>query len=106
MSRSRSQIDDPIGVSDHREVVLDDDYRFTGVNKAVEQIQQVVDIGEVESGCGLIENVDAAFLRHVDGQLEPLALPARQGVEGLADAEVSETDLGEQVKDVVSGRNS
>ena len=50
MSRAGSQIDDVVGVSHHRLVVFDDDDGPSGVDKSVEQTQQVLDIGKMQIG--------------------------------------------------------
>jgi len=72
-----AEVDDPVGVRHDRLVVLDDDDRLAGVHEPVEQTEQSLDVGEVQSGGGLVEDVDAALLGHVGGQLEPLTLAAR-----------------------------
>ena len=87
-------------------VVLDDDDRLAGVDEPVEQAEQLLHIGEVEAGGRLVEDVDAALLGHVGGQLEPLPLAAGQRRERLADGEVSEPDVGEPVEDGVRGRGA
>src|SRR5215210_5336826 len=63
-------------------------------------------VGEVEAGGRLVEDVDAALLSHVGGQLEPLPLAAGQRSERLAEAEVAEPDVGEPVEDSVRGRRA
>ncbi len=85
----------------HRLVVLDDDDRLAGVDESVEQAEELLDVGEVEAGGRLVEDVDAALLRQVGGELEPLALAAGQGRQRLAEAEVAETDIGESHQDGV-----
>ena len=65
---------------------------------------RLLDVGEVQAGGRLVEDVDAALLGHVGGQLEPLALAAGQRRERLAEAEVAEPDVGEAVQDRVRGR--
>jgi len=42
-----------------RLVVLDDDDRLAGVDEPVEQAEQLLDVGEVQAGSRLIEDVDA-----------------------------------------------
>ena len=54
----------------------------------------------------LVEDVDAALLGHLGGQLEPLPLAAGQRRERLAEAEVAEPDVGEPVEDGVRGRRA
>src|SRR6201996_6364410 len=73
-----AKVDDPVGVRHDRLVVLDDDDRLAGVHEPVEQAEQVLDVGEVEAGGRLVEDVDGALLGQVGGQLEPLPLAAGQ----------------------------
>src|SRR5256885_6229628 len=86
------EVDDPVGVGHDRLVVLDDDDRLARVDEPVEQAEQLLDVGEVEARGRLVEDVDAAPLPHVGGQLEPLPLAAGKRGEGLAEAEVAEPD--------------
>src|SRR5215471_1250469 len=93
VSSARTEIDDPVGMCHDRLVVLDDDDRLPRVHEAVEQAEELLDVGEVQAGCRLVENVNPAFLGHMAGQLESLTLAAGQGRERLADAEVAEPDV-------------
>jgi len=63
-------------------MVLDDDHRLAGVDEPVEQVEQLLDVGEVKAGGRLVEDVDAALLPRVGSQLEPLPLAAGQRREG------------------------
>ena len=54
----------------------------------------------------LVEDVDAALLAHVGGQLETLPLAARQRGERLSEAEVAQPDAGEPLEHLVRGRNA
>jgi hypothetical protein len=101
-----AEVDDPVGVRHDRLVVLDDDDRLAGVDEPVEQAEQLLDVGEVQAGGRLVEDVDAALLGHVGGQLEPLPLAAGQRGERLAEAEVAEPDVGEPLEDLVRGRGA
>ena len=71
-----AEVDDPVGVRHDRLVVLDDDDRLARVDEPVEQAEQLLDVGEVQTGGRLVEDVDAALLGQVGGQLEPLHGPA------------------------------
>src|SRR5712691_4890314 len=101
-----AKVDDPVGVRHDPLVMLDDDDRLAGVDEPVEQAEQLLDIGEVEASGRLVEEVDAALLGHVGGQLEPLPLTAGQRRERLAEAEVAEPDVGEPLEDGVRGRRA
>ena len=102
---ARAEVDDPVGVRHHGLVVLDDDHRLARVDDPVEQAEQLLDVGEVQAGGRLVEDVDAALVSKVRGQLEPLALAAGQRGQRLADREVAEPDVGEPVEDLVRGRH-
>jgi len=55
----RSQIDDPIGVADDVEVVLDDDDGVPQIGEAVQNAQQLLDIIEVEASGWLVQQVQS-----------------------------------------------
>ncbi len=92
---TRAQVDDPVGMRHDRQVVLDDDQRLAGVDEPVEQTEQLLDVGEVQSRGRLVEDVDARLLRHGGGQLEPLPLAAGQRDERLTEGQVVEPDVGQ-----------
>lgn len=72
MARTGAEVDDPVGVRHDGLVVLDDDDRLAGVDESVEQTEQLLDVGEVEAGGRLVEDVD------VDALGEPMCgLPSR-----------------------------
>ena len=98
---ARPEVDDPVGVRHHGLVVLDHDDRLAGVDQAVEQAEQLLDVGEVQARGGLVEDVDAALLAEVGGELDALPLAARQRGERLAEGEVAEPDVGEPLEDPV-----
>jgi hypothetical protein len=99
-----AEVDNPVGVRHDRLVMLDDDHRLTRVDQPVKQFEQLLDVGEVQAGGRLVQDVDAAQVGHVGGQLEPLPLAAGQRGERLADGEVAEPDVGEPAEDGVRGR--
>ena len=87
-------------------MVRDDDDRPAGVDEAVEQADQLLDVGEVQAGGRLVEDVDVALLAHLGGEPEPLPLAAGQRGERLAEAEVADPDVRELVEDRVGGRRA
>src|SRR5688572_24115535 len=93
VARARAEVDDPVGVGHDRLVVLDDDHRLAAVDQPVEQAEQVLDVGEVQAGGRLVEDVDVALLGHLGGQLESLPLAAGQRGERLAEGQVAEPDI-------------
>ena len=59
---ARAEVDDPVGVRHHGLVVLDHDHRLAGVDDPVEQAEQLLDVGEMQAGGRLVEDVDAALV--------------------------------------------
>src|SRR5689334_17792746 len=53
-----AEVDEPVGGGDHVEVVLDDDDRVPQVGQPVEDDEQARDIGEMEAGGRLVEDVE------------------------------------------------
>src|SRR6187401_2669274 len=95
VARSRAHVDHPVGPGDDVEVVLDHDHRPPAFDQPLEQPDKVVDILHVEPGRRLVEDVDLGVARHLDRQLQTLALTARQGVELLAERDVAQPDVGQ-----------
>ena len=65
-------------VSDHVQMVLDDDHGIPQVREPVEHVQQLLDVVEVQAGGGLVQNVQGASglaLGSVARQLEACASP-------------------------------
>ena len=52
------EVDDPVRRLDHVEVVLDHEDRVAGVDEPVEDLEQLLDVGEVEAGRRLVEQVE------------------------------------------------
>jgi hypothetical protein len=55
-----AHVDEPVGGLDDVEVVLDDDHGVAVVAQAVEHAEQHLDVGEVQAGGGLVEDVEGA----------------------------------------------
>src|SRR4051794_6063976 len=53
-SGAGAEIDDPVGVRHDCLVVRDDDHRLAGVDEAVQQAEQLLDISEVQTGGRLV----------------------------------------------------
>src|SRR2546425_9077826 len=58
-----SEIDDPVGGFDHVEVVLDDHDRVALIHELVQHVEQTLDVGEVQPGGRLVEDVQGASRR-------------------------------------------
>src|SRR5207302_343272 len=49
------EIDEPVGIADDIEIVLDDDDRVPEVRKPVQHVQQLLHIVEMQAGRGLVK---------------------------------------------------
>lgn len=54
----RSQIDDPIGSLDDIEVMFDDDDRIAVISKALQDVQKLLNIMEMQAGRRFVEDVE------------------------------------------------
>src|SRR5256885_4405922 len=97
----RAEVDDVIGGLEYVEVVLDDDHGVAGVDQAMQDVQQPLDIGEVQAGGRLIEDIEglpritpAEFF----GELDPLGLATRELGRRLSEPDVAKTDLTERLQ--------
>ena len=97
----RPEVDDPVGGLDDVEVVLDDEDRVAAVDQPVEHLEQLLDVGEVEAGRRLVEDVQRPAgrpPRQLGRQLDPLRLAARQRRRRLAEVDVAEADVVERLE--------
>ena len=73
-----TQIDDMVRRLDHVHVVFDDDDGVAGVDKAVKAVQQTLDVSQMETGGGLVEDVHnmttALQLAELGSELDTLSL--------------------------------
>ena len=85
-------VDDPVGVLDDVEVVLDDDDRVALVDEALEDVEQLADVLEVQTRRRLVEDVDGASggaLLQLARELDALGLTTGEGRRRLAEADVA-----------------
>ena len=87
----RAQVDDPVSRFDHLEVVLDHYDGVASIGQAVQDLQELADIVEVQPGGRLIQDIQglagpsfAEFPR----QLDPLRLTARERRGQLAQCDI------------------
>ncbi len=50
-----AEVEDPVSVADHVEIVFDDDDGVAEVGEAVQDFEQLADVVEVKAGGGLVE---------------------------------------------------
>ena len=56
-----AEVDDVVGGFDYVKMVLDGDDGVTCVYQAIEALEKAFDVGEVEAGGGLVEDVDGVL---------------------------------------------
>ena len=54
----RPEVDHPVGLLDHVEVVLDHDHRVAAVDEPLQRLEQLLDVREVEPRRRLVEDVE------------------------------------------------
>ena len=87
-----AEIDDPVGGLDHVEVVLDHDDGVAVVAQAMQHVEQLLDVVEVQAGRRLVEDVERAAgvaLGQFARQLHALRLAAGQRRRALAELDVA-----------------
>jgi hypothetical protein len=52
-----AEVDNPVGVADHVQIVLDDDNRIAEVGEPVQHVKQFLNVVEVEAGGWLVEQL-------------------------------------------------
>jgi hypothetical protein len=76
-----AHVDEPVGGFDDVQVVLDDDDGVARVAQLVQHLEQQVDVGKVQAGGGLVQDVERAAgvaLAQLLRQLHALRLAARE----------------------------
>ena len=102
------EVDDPVGRLDHLEVVLDDDHRVAQVGQAVDHVQQLADVVEVQAGGRLVEDVKGLARvgpRQLGGQLDALGLAAGERRRGLAQRNVTQAHVVQGLQDPADSRH-
>src|SRR5687768_857422 len=96
-----SEVDDVVRDLDHVEVVLDQQDGVAGIDKAIQRSKQPLDVGHVQSGGWLVEDVDGVLRALQRAQLgrdlDALRLSTRQRGRRLAERQVPEAKVGEDL---------
>src|SRR5258708_10555715 len=94
-----AKIDDPVGLLNDVEVVLDDEHRVAEINEALQDVEEFSHVVKVQAGGGLVENVDRAAGRALGkfaGEFDALGFAAGACGGGLAERDVAEADFDER----------
>ena len=112
------EVQDPVGLGDHVQVVLDHHHGVAGVDQAVQHAHQPLDVGHVQAHGGLVEQVQGglgapprarvrglgAHARELGDELDALRLAAGERGAGLAEREIAEADVAQQLQRVADAR--
>src|SRR5216683_2024692 len=94
-----AKINDPIGLLDDVEMVLDDKHGIAEIDEALQDVEKFSHVVEVQAGGGLVEDVERASclsFRELACQLDALRFAAGERGGGLAEGDVAETDFDER----------
>ena len=106
----RAEVDQPVGGTDHIEVVLDHQQRMAGGEQFAQCAQQAGDIVEVQAGGRLVEQKQRAALAaglvqplargfgQEAGEFQALGFAARQGRHRLTEPQIIESDIFQRLQ--------
>ena len=106
MAGPGTQINDPVGMSHDRLMVLHHNHGLTGVNELIEQTQEMGHVGQVQARCRLVKHEDPALVTQMHCQLQALPFATGQGVEWLPKPDVAKPDITESLQDLRCSRKS
>src|SRR5258708_3243892 len=89
-------------------MVLDDEHRVAEINKALQDVEKLSHVVEVQAGGWLVKDVERASglaFREFAGQLDALRFATGKRGGGLAERDVAEADLDERGKFLLNLRN-
>ena len=95
-SAAGAEVDDPICGGDHIEVVFHDQHAVARVAELEEGLDEKLDIAEVESGGGFVEEVErvgGGRLGEFEGEFEALRFAAGECVGRLTERQIAEAEL-------------
>jgi len=104
-----AEVDDPVCCFDDVGVVFDDDDSVSLFDEAVEDREEHLDVFEMETGCGLVENVESFSRRdlgELGGEFHSLGFSAGKGCGRLAQMDVSQPDVVEGLEFSFDGRDA
>src|SRR5438105_4940 len=101
-ARVGAHVDHPIGSLDYVKIVLNHDHRVAQINQAIEHVEELANVIEVQAGGRLVEDVKRAARvgpSQLGRELDALRLAAGEGGGRLAQGEVVQAHVGERLQD-------
>ena len=96
-----AEVDEPVGLLDHVQVVLDDEHGVARVDEPLQHLEQLLDVREVQAGRRLVEDVERApgrDLAQLRRELHALRLAAGERRRRLAELHVVEPDVVQRLQ--------
>ena len=95
LTGGRADIDDPVGMADHVELVFDDEERIAGVLQPIESAEQCLGVRRMKAGRRLVENIhDAEEIRmHLRGQPQALQFARRERWRAAFERQIAEPEI-------------
>src|SRR5262249_2263982 len=97
-----AELDHVICRRDHRGMMLDDHQRISARDEAIGHGDEPRDVGEVEAGRRLVEDVERRLVprsgRELACQLHALSFAARERVRALAEVEVADAEIAHRLE--------
>src|SRR5580658_5587444 len=103
-----TEVDEPVGLFDDVEMVLDDEHGVAERDEALEDVEKFADVIEVQTGGGFVEDVERAAglaLGKFAREFDALGFAAGKRGGGLAERDVAEADFDERRKLLLNLRN-
>ena len=97
----RTHVDDPVGVANDVQIVLDDEDRIAEAYQPLQHLQQLAHIVEVQASGRLVQQVERASglaLAQFFRQLHALRFAAAERRGGLAQVDVAEADIDQRLQ--------
>ena len=94
-----TKVDDPVGLLDDVEMMLDDEHGIPEVDEALENVKKFSHIVEMQTSGGLVEDIKRAAglaLGELAGELDALGFAAGKSSSGLPERDVAEADFDER----------
>src|SRR5215469_3361253 len=106
LSAFGAEVDDPVGLLDDVEMVLDDEHGVAQIDEALQDVEEFADVVEMQAGGGFVEDVHGAAglaFRKFARKFDALGFAAGERGGGLTELNIAETDFddgGEFLLDV------
>ncbi len=101
LSRAGPEVDRPVAGGHNAHVVFDDDDGMTGVDESLQLGDEPLDVGRMQAGGRLVEHVQRMTSRRAlqfGRQFDPLRFATGQLGRGLAEAQVTQAHVVEDVE--------